>query len=313
VIELPRLDIILQNDKARLLLDMSYKPLYLHGYKKSANWGGLRETYATALIYESIIRKLEGNNIYIWDPFCGSGTIMIEAFLLTFLRPIKNVDLLAKEAFTFLPFHEQEKFKEFHSKEKRIYNQFVHNVTNFDCKFIASDISSKSIDSLMQNVKEAKLDQYKIKSNDNVLYEKENLNMIINPNLYHDRVNNVFHAFIGDFENIANQIIFSKDFTGKKFTIFSHIPYGLSQQLTEKTELKHLYRRFGKFLRKYEHLFDEVLILVNKRDTKDELNFKKLSELNWEVVSAFNNNGVDVEFLKMERSLNPLVKKVMKE
>jgi 23S rRNA G2445 N2-methylase RlmL len=309
VIELPRLDIVLQGDKAKLLLDLSYKPLYLHGYKKSANWGGLRETYASALIYESIIRKLEGNNVYLWDPFCGSGTNVIEAFLLTFLRPVRNVDLLTKEAFTVLPFFDAEKFKEFCKGEKRISSQLVHNIQDFDCKFIASDINSKSIDSLIQNVKEAKLDKYTIKSNDKVLYENENLNMSINPNLYHERVNNVFSAFIGDFENIANQIIFSKNYANKKFIIFSHIPYGLSKQLSDKTELKHLYRRIGKFLRRYSENIEDVFILVNKRDNTDDLNFKKLSELGWEVVSTFSNNGVDVEFLKMEKIVKILEKK----
>ena len=102
-------------------------------------------------------------------------------------------------------------------------------------------------------------------------------------------------------------------FLNKKFTILSNIPYGLSHELSEKIELKHLYKRFGKFLRRYSHMFEDVFILVNKRDNSDELNFKKLSELNWEVIPVFNNNGVDVEFLKMERSVNVLVKKVKEQ
>ena len=289
-------------------MNMSIKPLYMHGYKKSQNWGGLRETYASAIIYNSIIKKLGSNNVYLWDPFCGAGTILIEAFLLTFLRPIKSIVDLSKEAFTYLPFHDSVKYKKFYTEERQISKQFVHNISNFECKFIASDISSKSIDSLIQNCKQADLYKYVIKSDNEVLNKDEDINTMINPNVFHEKINNCFSALIGDFENIANQVIFHNDYSFKKFIIMTNIPYGLSHQLSDKIQIKHLYIRFGKFLRKYSHLLEDVYILVNKRDFKDQLCFKKLSEVNWEVINTFNNNGVEVEFLKMQKSINSLNK-----
>ena len=53
MIELPRIDVIIQNDKAMFLIDLFLKPLHYHGYKFYKNWGTLRETYASALIYEA--------------------------------------------------------------------------------------------------------------------------------------------------------------------------------------------------------------------------------------------------------------------
>jgi len=57
VIDLPRIDVILQNDKALILIDLFLKPLFHHGYKFYKNWGTLRESYASALIYEAKLHE----------------------------------------------------------------------------------------------------------------------------------------------------------------------------------------------------------------------------------------------------------------
>jgi hypothetical protein len=70
--------------------------------------------------------------------------------------------------------------------------------------------------------------------------------------------------------------------------------------MDDRTQIKGLYKRFGKFLRKHSNLLADVFILVNKRTIHDDLNFKIISGLNWKVITSFDNNGIDVEFLKLE-------------
>jgi 23S rRNA G2445 N2-methylase RlmL len=106
---------------------------------------------------------------------------------------------------------------------------------------------------------------------------------------------------MGDFESIANNFVFKQ--IDKKFTIFSNIPYGESQEMSERVQIRSLYKRFGKFLRKHTNQLDEVFILVKKRHNQDDLNFQNVTELRWKEISTFSNNGIEVEFLQMEKSL----------
>jgi len=68
----------LLNDTAMLLIDTSGAPLYQRGYRKETGEAPLRETLAAALC--RIARPRE--DVLFWDPFCGSGTIPIEAAMI---------------------------------------------------------------------------------------------------------------------------------------------------------------------------------------------------------------------------------------
>jgi len=279
----------------------------MHGYKNTINWGSLRETLASAIIYKSnIINKFaEEKTLFLWDPFCGCGTIPIEAFLLVTERHIRPIEDIKSEAFTNMPFHNKKEFDEFLKEEKPESQQenIVFRDERTDLYIIGSDISSKSIDAFSKNSIKAQLNKYMVKSLDVILYEAIKMNTKINPNIYHSKINNVLSIFIGDFENISKEVIFNQKlpFHDKKFTIMSNVPYGTSQEMADKVQIKSLYKRFGKFLRKYSDFFEDVFILVNKRNPKDELNFKNLTEIDWEIVNTFINGGIDVELLKMKK------------
>jgi len=64
-------------------LDSSGQPLYKRGYKEHISQAPLRETIASALLYESNINDY---NIII-DPMCGSGTFPIEAWCILHAIP----------------------------------------------------------------------------------------------------------------------------------------------------------------------------------------------------------------------------------
>ena len=65
----------LLRDEAMILLDTSGAPLHKRGYRAQGNLAPIRETLAAALVRAARYRGREP----FADPFCGSGTIAIEA------------------------------------------------------------------------------------------------------------------------------------------------------------------------------------------------------------------------------------------
>jgi len=69
------LRVYLEKDRASILLDLSGEPLFRRGYRTMGGIAPLRETTAAAIILHSGWRR----KFPLYDPFCGSGTIAIEA------------------------------------------------------------------------------------------------------------------------------------------------------------------------------------------------------------------------------------------
>lgn len=65
-------------DTAALMIDTSGVALHKRGYRPAAGAAPLRETLAAALALTSRPRP----DVLFWDPFCGSGTIAIEAAMI---------------------------------------------------------------------------------------------------------------------------------------------------------------------------------------------------------------------------------------
>ena len=69
------LRVYIEKDQASALLDLSGVPLFKRGYRIRGGTAPLRETTAAAIILYSGWRR----KFPLYDPFCGSGTIAIEA------------------------------------------------------------------------------------------------------------------------------------------------------------------------------------------------------------------------------------------
>jgi putative N6-adenine-specific DNA methylase len=67
--------VYMEKDQASILLDLSGEPLFKRGYRLEGGIAPLRETTAAAIILLSGWRR----KFTFCDPFCGSGTIAIEA------------------------------------------------------------------------------------------------------------------------------------------------------------------------------------------------------------------------------------------
>ena len=73
-----QLQFSLMNDRCVLYLDTTGQGLHKRGYRAIGNDAPLRETLAAAMV---MLTKYRGRD-FVWDPFCGSGTIPIEAAMI---------------------------------------------------------------------------------------------------------------------------------------------------------------------------------------------------------------------------------------
>ena len=71
------LRVYIEKDRVSVLLDLSGEPLFKRGYRTRGGTAPLRETTAAAIILYSGWRR----KFSLYDPFCGAGTIAIEAAL----------------------------------------------------------------------------------------------------------------------------------------------------------------------------------------------------------------------------------------
>lgn len=92
-----QLQFSIMNDRVQLYLDTTGPGLHKRGYRAVGNDAPLRETLAAAMV---TLTRYRGRD-FVWDPFCGSGTIPIEAALIARnIAPGKN-RRFAAEAFAW--------------------------------------------------------------------------------------------------------------------------------------------------------------------------------------------------------------------
>ena len=89
-----QLQFSIMQDRVTLYLDTTGPGLHKRGYRAVGNEAPLRETLAAAMV---LLTRYRGRE-FLWDPFCGSGTIPIEAALIAKNRaPGLNRRFLAEQ------------------------------------------------------------------------------------------------------------------------------------------------------------------------------------------------------------------------
>ena len=73
-----QIEFFILNDEATLMIDTSGIALHKRGYRKDSLGAPIRETLAAAIAATARPRE----NVLLWDPMCGSGTIAIEAAMM---------------------------------------------------------------------------------------------------------------------------------------------------------------------------------------------------------------------------------------
>ena len=93
-----QLQFSIMNDRVQLYLDTSGPGLHKRGYRAIGNDAPLRETLAAAMVQITRYRGRE----FFWDPFCGSGTIPIEAAFIAKNKAPGMYRRFAAEAFAWV-------------------------------------------------------------------------------------------------------------------------------------------------------------------------------------------------------------------
>ena len=113
-----QLQFSIMNDRAQLYLDTTGPGLHKRGYRAVGNDAPLRATLAAAMV---LLTKYRGRE-FLWDPFCGSGTIPIEAALIAKNRAPGLGRKFAAESFAWADAkiwadaRQEAKDREFHGK-----------------------------------------------------------------------------------------------------------------------------------------------------------------------------------------------------
>ena len=141
-----QLQFSIMKDQAELFLDTTGAGLHKRGYRAVGNDAPLRETLAAAMVNLS---RYRGRDNFV-DPFCGSGTIAIEAAMAAKNRA---PGLLRSFACQKWQMSQPQMWKDQHEAARAL--EF-----NGDYHIFASDIDPKSLVIAQSNAKKAGMDKY---------------------------------------------------------------------------------------------------------------------------------------------------------
>ena len=135
------------NDKVTLMIDTSGVPLHKRGYRTEAGEAPLRETLAAAIAKISRPRE----DVLLWDPFCGSGTIPIETALI-----MTNTAAGLKRRFV------SEEFRQIPAAVWKSAREEAKSLQNLSVKFeaFASDIDKNCVEIATSNIDRAGMGAY---------------------------------------------------------------------------------------------------------------------------------------------------------
>ena len=129
------------NDQVTLSLDTSGPGLHKRGYRAIGNDAPLHETLAAGMIQLTRYRGRE----FVWDPFCGSGTIPIEAALIAKNRAPGLNRHFAAENYPWVPGEVWEQVRT-EAKDKEFKG---------DYRILGSDNDPKCVSLAMANARKA--------------------------------------------------------------------------------------------------------------------------------------------------------------
>lgn len=134
--------VYIDEDIVRIMLDTSGDPLHKRGYRTDGGTAPLRETTAAVLLQELMWRR----KTPLHDPFCGSGTIAIEAALYA-----HNVapGLGRHFAYEHLSFYDQNRVLEIKKEEAAKIR------TDVECRITGSDIDGDAVQRSALNAEHA--------------------------------------------------------------------------------------------------------------------------------------------------------------
>ena len=136
-----QLQFAIMHDQVTLYLDTSGVGLHKRGYRAVGNDAPLRETLAAAMVQ---LTRYRGRDFF-WDPFCGSGTIPIEAALIAINRAPGLNRNFACDKFAWM---DPQVFRD--ARSEAMDNEF-----HGEYRILGSDNDPKCVSLAMANAKKA--------------------------------------------------------------------------------------------------------------------------------------------------------------
>ena len=136
-----QLQFSIMNDRVILYLDTTGPGLHKRGYRAVGNDAPLRETLAAAMV---LLTRYRGRE-FVWDPFCGSGTIPIEAAMIAKNRAPGLKRRFAGESFAW---SSPEVWQQ--ARQEAIAKEF-----HGDYRILGSDNDPKCVSLAMANARKA--------------------------------------------------------------------------------------------------------------------------------------------------------------
>jgi 23S rRNA G2445 N2-methylase RlmL len=207
----------------------------------------------------------------IWDPFCGSGSIVIETFRQRLLGAIQQ------------PLERQFDFERWRTSRSDAYAQFKRQLQQTSAERLqqqqqqqqpvafGTDLSRRSIDNARFNWQQVCRQWQALESVDRQQLPRQ--------------LNDAVQFAVGDFDAVHSST------TGSN-TILCNLPYGHRLQ---NDRLRSTFSRFGQFLERRQDLTN-VWVLNGSRE------FESATRgLRWSTKLRFQNRGIPVQLLKLIR------------
>ncbi len=135
------IDLYISNNQVTISVNTSGNPLFQRGYRNASGEAPINEVVAASLI------RMSGwdRKTNLMDPFCGSGTLLIEGALLATGIP-SNIE------------RQHYAFKNFKNFDQKLWDEIYDNATRIvrklPCRFIGSDISDEMVLKSRRNLRE---------------------------------------------------------------------------------------------------------------------------------------------------------------
>lgn len=130
-----------------MMIDTSGEGLHKRGYRRNSNAAPIKETLAASMC--DLARIFPDTKLY--DPFCGSGTILIEAALMAMKMAPGLRRYFAAERFSFIP---QSAWRE---ERTRAQDLILHNI---DFEGFGFDIDDAALELTRENAAKAGVSKY---------------------------------------------------------------------------------------------------------------------------------------------------------
>ena len=134
-----KISLHISNDTCNIYLDSSGKPLYIRGFEKEIGDASLNEVLAAGIILLSGWDKKE----LFYDPMCGSGTFLSEAYMIARNMPAT----LHRKDFSF---------KNWNNFDSEIWANMLKNaksnLQDISCDIVGTDIDPDSVNLAKENL-----------------------------------------------------------------------------------------------------------------------------------------------------------------